>query len=85
MNFGNLPLRKARAELSALSDGRVLRDGQLEFKIFRVKFRAAVGTLPSFFSWKPETVLFFLKEKEKNGFGRGERNGIHFSKRVPRK
>ena len=25
---------------------------------------------PSFFSWKPETVLFFLKEKEKNGFGK---------------
>ena len=23
---------------------------------------------PSFFSWKIETVLFFLAEKEKNGF-----------------
>ena len=23
---------------------------------------------PSFFSWKIETVLFFLREKEKNGF-----------------
>ena len=23
---------------------------------------------PSFFSWKAETVLFFLAEKEKNGF-----------------
>ena len=23
---------------------------------------------PSFFSWKTETVLFFLAEKEKNGF-----------------
>ena len=27
-----------------------------------------VGTVPSFFSWQLETVLFFLKEKEKNGF-----------------
>ena len=26
---------------------------------------------PSFFSWKIETVLFFLKKKEKNGFKKG--------------
>ena len=26
---------------------------------------------PSFFSWKIETVLFFLAEKEKNGFKKG--------------
>ena len=63
-------LRKARAERSALSDSRVWRNGQLESKIFRAKFRATDGTVPSFFSWKPETVLFFLAEKEKNGFGK---------------
>ena len=32
---------------------------------------------PSFFSWKIETVLFFLAEKEKNGFKK--KVGEHWS------
>ena len=33
--------------------------------------------MPSFFSWKIETVLFFLREKEKNGFNLpGKESGL---------
>ena len=63
--MSNPSLRKAQTACSALSDGRDFRDGQLESEIFRAKFRTTVGTVPSFFSWKPETVLFLSLLRKK--------------------